>query len=73
MRTVHYVHGGQIEDCGRRTIDIDRPDGSIVTIVGPEALAIVRKPDVNNVVFGAGEEEVSLLVELDLGQRSFVA
>jgi hypothetical protein len=33
----------------------------------------VREPGVNDVVLGTGEEEVSLLVKLDLGQRSFVA
>ena len=55
------------------TVDIDRPDCTIVTVVSSETLAVVREPDVDNVVLGAGEEQVSFLVELDLGQRSFMA
>jgi len=62
-----------VGDCGKRTVDIDRPDRSVVAVVSPETLAVVREPDVDDVVLGAGEEQVSLFVELDLGQRSFVA
>ena len=58
---------GEIGKRGRRTIDIDRPDRSIVTIVSAEALAIVRKPRVDNIVLGAGKEEVPFFVELNLG------
>ena len=55
-----------------RTVYIDRPDCSVVTVVSSETLAVVREPDVDNVILGAGEEEVALFVELDLGQGSFV-
>ena len=44
-----------------------------MTIVSAKALAVMCEPGVNNVVFRAGEEEIALLVELDLGQGSFVS
>ena len=62
-----------VGDCEKRTVDIDRPDRSVVAVVSSETLAIVREPDVDYVILRAGEEQVSLFVELDLGQRSFVA
>ena len=62
------VGGGE-----KRTVNIDRPDRSVVAVVSSKTLAVVREPDVDDVVLGAGKEQVSLFVELDLGQRSFVA
>jgi len=38
-----------------------------VSIVGSETLSIVREPDVDDVVFGAGKEEIALLIEFYLG------
>jgi len=37
-----------------------------------EALAVVREPSVDDVVFGYGEEQVAFQVELDLGERTLV-
>jgi hypothetical protein len=37
-----------------------------VSVVGPETLSIVREPDVDDVVFGTGKEEVALLIEFYL-------
>jgi hypothetical protein len=34
-----------------RTIDIYRPDSPVVAIVCPETFAIVREPDVDDVIF----------------------
>lgn len=50
----------------RLTVNVDRPDGPVVALVGAEALSIVRVPNVDNVVLGRGEEEVALGVVLDL-------
>jgi hypothetical protein len=38
-----------------------------VSVVGSETLSIVREPDVDDVVFGAGKEEIALLIEFYLG------
>jgi hypothetical protein len=64
---------GETEERKRHTINIDRPDRSIVAIVSSEALAVVCEPDVDYMVSGARKEEVTLLVELNLGQSSFMA
>jgi hypothetical protein len=37
-----------------------------VSVVGPETLSIVGEPDVDDVVFGAGKEEIALLIEFYL-------
>jgi hypothetical protein len=37
-----------------------------VSVVGTETLSIVREPNIDDVVFGAGKEEITLLIELDL-------
>ena len=44
-----------------------------MAIVRSEALAIVREPDVDDVVLRAGEQEITLLIEFYLGQRPLVA
>ena len=51
-----------------RTVDVDRPYGAVVPIVRAETLAVMREPDIDDVVLGAGEEEIALLIELDLRQ-----
>ena len=56
-----------------RTIDINRPNGPVVAIVRSKTLAIVREPDVDNVVFRTGKQEIALLIEFYLGQRPLVA
>ena len=57
------ARGGRWET---RTVDVYCPNGAVVPVVGPETLSVVREPDVDNVVFGAGEEEIALLVEFYL-------
>jgi hypothetical protein len=37
-----------------------------VSVVGPEALSIVGEPDVDDVVFGTGKEEIAFLIEFYL-------
>jgi len=44
-----------------------------VSVVGTEALSVVREPDIDDVVFGTGKEEVALLIEFDLGERPLVS
>ena len=56
-----------------RTVDVNRPDGALMSVIRAQPLAIVGEPDVNDVVFRAGEEEVALEVELDLCERALVA
>jgi len=43
-----------------------------VSVVGPETLSIVGEPDVDDVVFGAGKEEIALLIEFYLRQGPLV-
>jgi hypothetical protein len=50
----------------RRTIDVYCPNCPIVPVVGPETFSIVGEPDVDDVVFGAGKEEIALLIEFYL-------
>ena len=51
-----------------RTVDVDRPYGPVVPIVRAKTLAVMREPYIDDVVLGAGEEEIALLIELDLRQ-----
>jgi hypothetical protein len=37
-----------------------------VSVVGTETLSVVREPNIDDVVFGAGKKEITLLIELDL-------
>jgi hypothetical protein len=60
---------GWREEGGRketRTVDVYCPDGAVVSAVGPETLSVVREPDIYDVVFGGGKEEITLLVEFYL-------
>lgn len=52
--------------CSVRTIDVYCPNCPVVSVVGPETLSIVREPDVDDVVFGTGKEEIALLIEFYL-------
>jgi hypothetical protein len=38
-----------------RTIDVYCPNRAVVSVVGTEALSIVREPDIDDVVFGTGK------------------
>ena len=61
--------GRGLERVGReetRTVDVYCPNGAVVSAVGPETLSVVREPDIYDVVFGGGEEEIALLVEFYL-------
>ena len=61
--------GGERRAGGReetRTVDVYCPDGAVVSAIGPETLAVVREPDIYDVVFGGGKEEIALLVEFYL-------
>lgn len=55
------------------TVYINGPDGTVVTLVGAETLAIVREPSVNDWILCDGEEQVTFTVELDLGERTLVS
>ena len=55
-------------NCGRHTVDIDRPDRSVVAVVSSKAFAIVREPDVGDMVLGAGEEQALNLIGIGVGQ-----
>jgi hypothetical protein len=48
--------------CGVRTVNAHRPDGSVVAVVGTEALAVVAVPGVDDMVLRAGKEEIALAV-----------
>lgn len=52
--------------------DVDGPDGTLVALVGSEALAIVTEPGADVLILGDGEEEVAVAVEFDLRQRTFL-
>ena len=56
-----------------RTIHIKRPHGALMPVVRAQSFPIIREPDVDDMVLGAGEEEIALLVELDLRERTLVA
>jgi hypothetical protein len=38
-----------------RTVDVYCPNRAVVSVVGTEALSIVREPDIDDVVFGTGK------------------
>jgi hypothetical protein len=50
-----------------RTVDVYCPDRPVVSVVGSETFSIVRKPDIDDVVLGAGKEEIALFIEFYLG------
>lgn len=54
------------------TITGNRPDRSIVSVVCPQPLSVRRKPSVDDVILGSGEQQVTLLVVDDLGKRTLV-
>jgi hypothetical protein len=55
------------------TTDTDGPDGADVSVVGAETLPVVGVPDVDDVVFGGGEEKIAVRVEDYLCERALVA
>lgn len=62
--------GGTIQWDTGRTINVNGPDGSVVTVVGSQSFTVVRVPDVDDVVLGCGEEEVTLGIVLNLCGRA---
>lgn len=59
----HGVVGATTRDHGGGGIDVDGPDGALVSLVGAEPFAIVGIPDTDLLVLGNGEEEVAVGVE----------
>lgn len=66
------VVGAATGDHGRVRVDVDGPDGTLVALVGAQALAIVTEPGADMLILGDGEEKVAVAVELDLRQRTFL-
>ena len=54
------------------TVYVDGPDGTVVALVGSEALAVVREPRIDDGILCDREEQIALAVELDLGERTLV-
>ncbi|KAI3488103.1 hypothetical protein L1887_47882 [Cichorium endivia] len=69
----HLVVGGARDEEGGGGVYVDGPYGTVVALVGSEALAIVREPGVDDGVLCDREEQITLAVELDLGERTLVA
>ena len=66
------VVGGAREEVLGLPVDVETPDGSLVAVVGSQPLAVDGVPDVGLPVLGAGEEQVTFAVVLDLGDGLFV-
>ncbi len=49
-----------------RTVDVYCPNSAVVSVICTKTLPIMREPDVDDVVFGAGKKEIALLVEFNL-------
>ena len=58
---------------GRRTVNVNRPDCAVVSIVRAQPFSVIREPDVDNMVLRACKEEITLTVKLDLCERPFVS
>jgi hypothetical protein len=54
------------------TVDINGPNSSNVAVVSSKTLAIMRIPDVDNLVLGDREEKIAFAIVLDLCQRTSV-
>lgn len=50
------------------TVNVNGPNGPVVPDIGAKTLAVVREPNVNELVLGHGEQQVALAVILDLSQ-----
>lgn len=59
----HGVVGATTRDYGGSGIDVDGPDGALVSLVGAETFAIVCIPDTDLLVLGHGEKEVAVGIE----------
>lgn len=62
----------EIELC-QLTIDVYRPHGTVVSLIGTQPFSIMREPGVDDVVLRDREEQVSFTVVFDLLERSLVA
>jgi len=52
--------------------DVDRPDGTLVAVVGAESLAVGREPDAEDLILCDGEEKVAIAVESYLVEGPFL-
>jgi hypothetical protein len=66
------VSQASVPSCYQLTVNINCPDCSVVTIIGPQSFAVVRVPDIYSVIFRAAEDEVAIRVIFDLCKRSFM-
>lgn len=57
------VVGGTSSDDGAGRVAVDGPDGTLVAVVGTQALAIVCEPDADVLILGYREDEVAVGVE----------
>ena len=55
-------------NCGRHTVDIDHLDRSVAAVVSSNAFAVVREPDVGDMVLEAEKEQVLNLIGIGVGQ-----
>ena len=54
------VVGGARGEQGRAGVDVDGPEGALVSVVRAEAFAVGGEPGADYLVFGAGEEDVAV-------------
>jgi hypothetical protein len=54
------------------TVDIDGPDSTLMAVITSKTLAIMRIPNVDNLVLGDREEKITFTIVLDLRQRTSV-
>lgn len=54
------IVGGAGGEEGGGRVDVDGPEGALVAVVGAEAFAVGGEPGADDLVFGAGEEDVAV-------------
>mmetsp|Transcript_18729 Transcript_18729/g.27354 ORF Transcript_18729/g.27354 Transcript_18729/m.27354 type:complete len:233 (-) Transcript_18729:159-857(-) len=54
--------GGGGDEAGGESVDVEVPDGSLVAVEGSNAFAAFGPPHRGNVIFGPGEEEVTIVI-----------
>jgi len=63
------VCGAAGEECGGG-VNVDGEDGTEVALVCSETGAVGGHPGADHIIFGCGEQEITITVEFDLTERT---
>jgi len=64
--------GAGCKNTAAEAIDIEVPNGTLVAAEGADAIAILGAPHGRDMILAAGEEQITVVIELDDGDGSLV-